>query len=426
MSDSSERKLPSRTTFVSLRGRNYRRYFFALIFSNSGTWVQIVAEGWLVLQLTNSPLMLGLTAMVHFTPILLLGLFAGAVVDRVDRRRVLLVTQCAAAVLALAMGTLSALSLLSVWVVWVAALLLGVIKSFDQPAMQAFTKELVGPRDLTNALALNSTIATSSWVVGPLLGGVIFHRLGAPACFFINAGTFAIVIIVLLTLDRSALYPVELAVRGPGQIRAGIEYIRNSQVLSLVFIAITLVFTVAYNFQVVLPLVATQVFHADSQFYGQLMSALALGGLTGSLLIASRAKVGLRQIGISAIVLSSSQVFLALATERIFVFAASFLLGLSATLFIVVANGTVQSNIQDSMRGRVMSMYSMTLHGTGVVGGPLIGGFAEGFGVSYSFALSAAVCGGVALLLFLRRVSSPLGEEEAALHADKENDVRSV
>src|SRR5215813_877601 len=250
------------TTFASLRNRNFRTYFAAQIGSNIGSWIQITAENWLVLQLTPahaSPasggglgrgLALGITNALQFGPLVFFGLYGGVIADRCDRRRLLVVTQSALALLAAAIGVLVAARLIQLWMIWLAALLLGLIMSIDRPALLSFVKDLVGESDLPNAVALNNAVISSGRIIGPVTGGLLIACFGAAPSFFINAVSFGFVILVLLILDVGRLHVSRPADKKPGQVREGLSYIRQDPVLRLTVIAMTVIFIAAYNFQV--------------------------------------------------------------------------------------------------------------------------------------------------------------------------------
>src|SRR5215831_19231758 len=238
------RILPPRpnTTFASLRNRNFRTYFAAQIGSNIGSWIQITAENWLVLQVTGSGLALGITNALQFGPLVFFGLYGGVIADRFDRRRLLIMTQSALALLAAAVGVLVAIRLIQLWMIWLAALLLGLIMSVDRPALLSFVKDLVGESDLPNAVALNNAVISSGRMIGPVTSGLLIACFGAAPSFFINAVSFGFVILVLLILDVGRLHVSRPADKKPGQVREGLSYIRQDPVLRLTVIAMTVIF----------------------------------------------------------------------------------------------------------------------------------------------------------------------------------------
>ena len=212
-------------TFRSLRTRNYRLYFFGQIVSLTGTWMQSVAQAWLVLRLTGSGLALGTTAALQFTPILLAGPWGGVIADRVDKRRLIIWTQSAAGALALVLGLLTLENVVRLWIVYVLAFLLGVVNLVDMPARQSFVFEMVGPESLANAVSLNSVVVNGARVVGPAVAGLLIASVGLTPCFLINAASYLAVIASLLAIDTARLNRPTLVARGPGQLRAGLRYV---------------------------------------------------------------------------------------------------------------------------------------------------------------------------------------------------------
>jgi MFS family permease len=236
--------LPSRlhTTFISLRNPNFRIYFAAQIGSNIGAWIQITAENWLVLQLDHSGLALGITNALQFGPLVFFGLYGGVIADRFDRRRLLIVTQSALALLAGAIGLLVTTHLIKLWMIWVAALLLGLIMSIDKPALLSFVKDLVGEADLPNAVALNNAVISSGRMIGPVISGLLIASFGMAPSFFVNAISFGLVVLVLMILDVANLHVTRPAERKPGQVREGLSYIRQDRVLRLTVTAMSVIF----------------------------------------------------------------------------------------------------------------------------------------------------------------------------------------
>ena len=393
------RRLPHslHSTFISLRNPNFRVYFAAQIGSNIGSWIQITAENWLVLQLTDSGLALGITNALQFGPLVFFGLYGGGVADRFDRRRLLIVTQSALALLAAATGLLVATNLIQMWMIWVAALLLGLIICIDKPALLSFVKDLVGGADLPNAVALNNAAISSGRMIGPVISGVIIASFGMAPSFLINAISFGLVVLVLMVLDVARLPVTRPGERKPGQVREGLSYIRQDHVLMLTVIAMSMIFIAAYNFQVMVPLVASRMFNGSSELFGIAMSSLGLGAVLGSLLIASWVKPGVSMIAVWCGLLSIVHIWLALPLGIHFALSGVFLLGVSCGFFNVTVTSTLQLRARDDVRGRVMAMYSMGILGSALVGAPLAGTLANIVGVSDTFLIIAAICAGTAV-----------------------------
>jgi MFS family permease len=254
-----------RATFSSLRNPNFRIYFAAQVASNIGAWMQITAENWLVLQMTDSGLALGITNALQFGPLALFGLYGGVIADRFDRRRLLIVTQSALALLAAVVGFLVVTDLIQLWMIWVAALLLGLIMAVDRPALFAFVKDLVGEADLPNAVALNNAVISSGRMIGPVTSGLLIASFGMAPSFFINAIGFVLVVLVLMKLDVARLHVTGPAERKPGQVRETLSYVRQDRVLTLTVIVMFVVFFTVYNFQVLVPLLAFRVLDGSSE-----------------------------------------------------------------------------------------------------------------------------------------------------------------
>lgn len=379
-------------TFQSLGNPNFRIYIAAQVASNIGSWIQITAENWLVLRLSGSGLALGITNALQFGPLLLLGLYGGVVADRLNRRVLLIVTQGALAVLAGAVGLLVAAGLIELWMVWAAALLFGLVTVFDRPGLQAFVKDLVGEADLPNAIALNNAVIASGRMVGPAVGGLLIASVGLAPGFFLNAISFGFVVVALMALDRKRLHASQLAAPKTGQIREGLTYIRSDPVLTCTVTAMSAVFIVAYNFQVMVPLLASRVLGGSSGLYGSLMSCLGFGALAGSLLIASRARTSVSFVAGLTALLGAAYTWLAAPFGPYGAFAGIFLLGLVCGLFNVTVSRMLQLRAREDLRGRVMATYSIGILGSALIGAPLAGMLADAFDVPGTFLLIGAAC----------------------------------
>ena len=379
-------------TFSSLRNRNFRIYIAAQTGSNIGSWIQITAENWLVLQLTDSGLALGITNALQFGPLVFFGLYGGVIADRFDRRRLLIATQCALALLAASTGLLVAANLIQLWMIWTAALLLGLIMSVDRPALLGFVKDLVGEADLPNAVALNNAVISSGRMIGPVVGGILIASFGMAPSFFVNALSSGLVVLALVVLDVAALHVTGQAERKSGQVREGLAYIRKDPVLTLTVVSMGVVFVAAYNFQVLLPLFAARLLDGSSELYGIVMSAMGFGAVTGSLLIAAWVKPGVPMVALWCGLLGIAYMWLTLPFGVYFALAGMFLLGLAFGFFNVTVASTLQVRARDDLRGRVMATYSIGILGSGLVGAPIAGALADGVGVSRTFLIIAAIC----------------------------------
>ena len=387
----------SNGTLAALRHRNFRRYFAAQVTSNVGTWVQITVENWLVLQLSHSAMAMGVTNALQFGPLVLLGMYGGVIADRRDRRSLLIMTQSCLGLLALAIGLLACVGIVRVWMIWLAAAALGAIKCFDEPALQSFVKDLVGPADLPNAVAWANTIKATGRMVGPAVGGLVLSQIGAAPGFLINAATFALVVFMLTNLHPRELSPRTPVPRASGQIREGLIYVWNDPVLAATSIVMIVVFAAAYNFQVSLALVATDARAGDSQAYGSLMSVLGAGAALGSLILARRARTGLPFVLMWTSALAAAQVAVAAAHDWVPLLVATFAYGISAGLFSVTVISTLQARAIDAMRGRVMALYSICFLGVSLVTAPAFGGLVDRIGVSGALRVAGCICAAVAV-----------------------------
>jgi MFS family permease len=387
------KNLTSRT-FRSLKVRNYRIYSLAQFISISGMWMQLVAQGWLVLKLTDSGLALGITAALQFLPLLVVGAWGGLLADRFDKRKGLIATQTSAAFLALILGFLTATGNVELWMVYALSLLLGFVNVIDMPMRQAFVVEMVGPRDLPNAVALNGASFTAARMVGPAAAGILIQVAGIAPSFFINAVTYLAVIGGLLAMRRSELMRSVPLVRARGQLRDGFRYVWRTHDLRFTLLMIALVATFAFNFQVLLPVLAKHEFGGDAGTYGLMGSVMGFGAVVGALFAAAQHRPRRRMLlGAS---LGSGVFLIATAASPTLPLALICLwfVGAANIIFIATANATLQVTCDDNMRGRVMALYAIVFLGGTPIGGPIIGWVAEQFG-----GRAGVLVGGVVALL---------------------------
>jgi MFS family permease len=386
-------------TFTSLHVRNYRLYATGGFVSNIGTWMQRVAQDWLVLQLSgHSGVALGITTGLQFLPMLVLAPFAGTVADRFSKRKVLMLTQASMAVVGAVLGLLDITGVVQVWHVFLLALLLGVAAAVDAPARQSFVIEMVGRNDLQNAVALNSASFNLGRVIGPAVAGFLIVFVGTGPVFLINAASFGAVILALKKMRPAELSPVPRASRGRGQVLEGIRYVRRRPDLLMVMIVVFFVGTFGLNFQMTSALMATQVFHKGAGEYGILGSIVAVGSVGGALLSARRGRPRLRLIIGSAVVFGVVEVIAGLMPNYLAFSALLIPLGLSQMLMLNAANATVQLGVDPVMRGRVMALYMAVLMGGTPFGAPLVGALAEAFGARWSLIGGGVISGAAALI----------------------------
>jgi MFS family permease len=386
-------------TFTSLHVRNYRLYATGGFVSNIGTWMQRVAQDWLVLQLSgHSGIALGITTGLQFLPMLLLAPFAGTVADRFSKRKVLMLTQASMAVVGAVLGVLDITGVVRVWHVFLLALLLGVGAAVDAPARQSFVIEMVGRNDLQNAVALNSASFNLGRVIGPAVAGFLIVFVGTGPVFLINAASFGAVIFALKKMRPAELSPVPRAPRGKGQVLEGIRYVRRRPDLLLVMIVVFFVGTFGLNFQMTSALMATQVFHKGAGEYGVLGSIVAIGSVAGALLSARRGRPRLRLIIASAVAFGIIEITAGLMPNYLAFSALLIPLGLSQMTLLNAANATMQLGVDPVMRGRVMALYMAVLMGGTPFGAPLVGALAEAFGARWSLIGGGAISAASALV----------------------------
>jgi MFS family permease len=379
----------TRRTFQSLRVRNYRLYFTAQLISNSGTWMDRVAQAWLVLHLTGSGVDLGVVTGLQFLPMLLFGPWGGLVADRANKRRLLYFTQAAGGLIALALGILVETHAIRLWQVFLLAFLLGVTNLFDNPARQTFVFEMVGKDDLPNAVSLNSVVMNASRVVGPAVGGVVITVVGLGVCFLANAASFLAVLVALALMRTSELHTIAPVVRAKGQLRDGFRYVWRTPSLRNTLIAMAVIGIFAYNFQVTLALLATVTFHGGAGSYAVLTSCMGVGAIAGGLTVAHRGRPTPRLLQGVALTFGALLAVVAVAPNLAVAAVAIVFMGAASIAFIATANAELQLQADPPMRGRVMALYSMAFLGSTPIGGPLIGAIAEWTDPRVSIAVGA-------------------------------------
>ena len=398
-------------TFRSLHNPNYRRYAAGGFVSNTGTWMQRVAQDWLVLQLTaGSGVAIGITTGLQFLPFLLLSPLAGLVADRIPKRRLLQLTNIGMAVPAVVLGVLAVTGTAQIWHVYVLALVLGVASAFDAPARQSFVSEIVDGDDLSNAVGLNSASFNAARLVGPAVAGLLIAALGGGAVatgwvILLNAVSYAAPVMTLRSLDARLLHTPDLVRREPGQIRAGVQYVLGRPDLMLILAIVFFAGTFGLNFQLTSALMATEVFGKGATEYGLLGTFLAVGSLAGSLVAARRVRVRQRLVVGAALAFGALEMVAGLMPTYLTFALMTPLLGLSALTMITAANTFMQLNTAPALRGRVMALYMMIFIGGTPLGAPLVGWIGEVAGARWTLlgGGAATVLGVLASsLVFLR------------------------
>ena len=383
----------SAQTFSSLKVPNYRLYFIGQGLSQVGSWMQIVALGWLVLTLTDSGTQLGVMLAFRFFPQLVGGPFGGIPADRYSKRNVLLVTQSASALVAFAIGTLVFTDAITMWMLYGFALVLGVINLFDNPTRQVFVHEMVGPENLRNAVTLNSTVANLARAVGPMIAGSVIAGIGIAACYFANAISFIAVVGVLLCMNEKEMHREEREEKSRGHLLESMYYAASVPVIKTVLIAMAVIGTLAYEFQVSLPLLAQGTFAGAAADYAALLSAMGAGSVAGGLFAASRRKTAPHEFVGSAFFFGLSIGITAIMPTLSLAIVGMVFVGFFSINLTSLGNTMIQLAAAPHMRGRVMSLWAMAIFGSTLVGAPIVGLIGEYIGPRWGLAI-----GGVAAM----------------------------
>jgi MFS family permease len=404
----------ARRTFRSLRVRNYRLYFWGQVISQSGTWLQSVALAWLVLRLSHSGLALGLVVAAQFAPMLVAGPWGGMLADRADKRRLLIGTQIASGVLAVLLGFLVTAGGVRLWMVFAIAVGLGVVNLVDLPARSAFLVEMVGRDDVPNATSLNGVVMNASRVIGPAIGGVLIASVGIGACFIVDGLSYGAAVAGLIRMRPGELRRSRPAPRERGQLREGLRYAWASPELRTPLLVMALVGTLAFNFSIVLPLLADAGFSAMFSMFG-------LGAVVGGLAFAGYGRASQALVAWTALAFGALMWGAAVAPSLAVELAVLVPLGAVASGFIAATTSMLQHHARPDMRGRVMSLFMVVFVGTTPLGGPLVGWIAERFGARASIAVgaTATLIAGIGAWIALRRGgirphTHPVEPEDAA------------
>jgi MFS family permease len=378
-----------RRSITSLAEPNYRRYFIGQIISVSGNWMQLVAQMWLIVKLTGSGVSVGLTAGLQFVPILLFGAWGGLIADRLPKRRVLMATQALMALPAVALWALTAAGSVTPLMVYALVLARGVVTAVDNPTRQSFVAELVGPERVVNAVSLNSVVVQSARIVGPATAGAVIALAGVSTCFALNALSFVAMLVALARMDPRALRVVAPAPRARGELRAALRHVRLAPGLWIPLAMMALVGTLSFNFQVILPLLASQTWHGTAATYALLTAAMAVGSVGGALAAGARGRVSPRILVVAATGFGVLELVAAVAPSLPLQVLALVPLGAMTVTFSAGVNSTLQLAVAPAMRGRVMALYSVVFLGSTPIGAPLVGWLAEIAGPRAGMALGA-------------------------------------
>jgi MFS family permease len=395
-------------TFRSLRVRNFRLFITGQLLSGIGTWMQWVAAPWLVLQLTDSGVALGIDTALGSLPILVLGAWGGVIADRFDNRKVQLWTQSLYAVLAFALFALDATDVVRVWQVYLLSFLGGVVAAVDMPTRQTFYLEMVGREDLTNAMSLNTATFTGSRIVGPVIAGAMVATVGTAPVFLVNGITYLAVVVALLAMRVGELHERERVPPGKGQVREGVRYVWETPTLRLPVLVMAAVFTFAFNFAVLIPLLAVRSFDGDAGTFAGLLALMGVGSLAGALGMASRSSgSSADRLARVALALGGLTALLGLAPTLPVAWVVIPFVGAAGIAFAITGNATLQLNSAPELRGRVMALYTVVFLGSTPIGGPIAGWVGEHLGprVGLVGGATVAVVAGLAALASLRRAA---------------------
>jgi MFS family permease len=394
-----------RGTFASLWVRNYRLYFIGQTISQSGTFMQQMAQAWLVLKLTNSGAALGLIAALQNLPILLFAPFGGALADRFSKRTLLLLTQTGFGLLALLLGALVVTGAVRLWMVAACALCFGFINCIDNPTRQSFVVEMVGAPQLRNAVSLNSTMMNLARIIGPAFAAILITIIGIAPCFILNGLSYGAVIIMLLAMRASELYAAPRVSRGKGQVVEGVRYAFSTPLLRHILVIMAIVGTLTYEFQVSLPLMAQFTFGGTAGSYAALTSALGIGAVIGGIVTASHKQTTFSLLVVATLLFGLTALLAALMPTLQLAVAGVVMMGFCSIFFSSTANTSLQLGSDPQMRGRVMALWSMAALGSTTIGGPLIGLIGQQFGARWGLAVGglAALAAALYGILVTRR-----------------------
>jgi MFS family permease len=392
--------LTSRKGFTAFAHRNYRLFFAGQLVSLVGTWVQTVAEAWLVLTLTNDPFVLGLASVFRFVPVMVLGLFGGVIADNLPKRQTLIATQVAQMILAFTLAALTITGAVQVWQIMILAALLGCANAIDMPVRQSFVVEMVGREDVANAVAFNSAMFNAARVVGPAVAGISIGIFGLGLCFVVNGFSFLAVIVGLLIMRDSELHLPARAPR-PRTARAvfdnladGLGYVRRTPLVLLAISTVGLSSMFAINFSVSVPPMVANVLHSDAAGYGFLMAVCGIGSMLAALFIAFSGRASIRQLLGGTMLMSVAFTLFGVSINFAVSMVLMFLVGVGMITMAASANTLIQLTVPDHLRGRVMAVYTTVFAGSTPIGGLLTGIWAANYGIA-----EAVILGGVFALL---------------------------
>jgi MFS family permease len=397
----------ARRTFSSLHSsRSFRLYFVGQIVSTTGTWLNATATAWLVLELTDSGVALGINTALLFLPILLVGAYGGVLADRFDKRRILMWTQGLQAVISLALFSVVALDVVTLWMVYALSLAGGLILALDNPTRQSFYVEMVGEDDLTNAVSLNSAVFMFSRVLGPALAGLLIHYLSLASPFLMDALSYVAVIVALGLMRPEDLHPQQRTTRERGHLMRGLRYVWSTPELRRPLLVLAVVCTFSFNWAVLVPLLAVQTFGGGPGTLGGLSAMTGIGSFVGAIFMANRAATPtMYRLALFTTASGIALILPALAPSLPWAYPLLFPMGLFLMVLLITANSMLQLAAKAQARGRVMALYSIVLLGSTPIGSPLTGWIGQHLGARWAFTLNGAVAlvTGIVLLAARRR-----------------------
>ena len=389
--------------FSSLRIRNFRLYMAGLTVSVAGNWMQNVAVGWLVLQLTGSGTVLGAVTAARYAPLLLLGAWGGLVADRHDKRLLLRLAAIIQLVVAAVLGVLTMTHVIDVWSLTALILVAGVVDVVDTPSRQAFMNNIVGRDRIGNAIALNSVLVNGARVIGPGIAGFVISTVGVGPCFLLNAASFGATWLGLQLMRRDELIPTAVEVAAKRQIRAGLRYVLSTPDLRTQLLLVAVAGAFAWEFPVSIPLFTSDTFHGGASEFGWALSAISAGSIAGGLLAARRRTVSQRSVAASALLWGIAILGASFAPSLAVAYGLLAVVGSGAVTFNAMSKTFLQITSRDQMRGRVMALWSIGWQGTTVLGAPVVGVLGQTLGGRYGLAFGGICCIAVAVPVLLSR-----------------------
>lgn len=387
----------AKRTFAAFAVHNFRLYFGGQVVSVSGAWMQRVAQSWLVLEITGSGAAVGAITAMQFLPILVLATRGGLVADRMDKRRLLYLTQSLAATIALTLGVLVLVDVVELWMVFALALALGLVGSVDNPTRHSFVMEMVGRSKLANAVALNSVLVNSARVIGPAIGGLLIVTVGIGWCFVLNAVTYLVFIAAIILMRKDDIERPEPERKRRGQLRDALHYVGQNPVLRSTLVMSAVIGIFSYEFEVVLPLLARFTFGGDADMFGSMFAAMGIGAVCGGLYVATRGRTSPRAILAAATALAISIGATAIAPSVWVAYMTLVMVGVSASAFLTLSNSVLQLESAPQMRGRVVGMRATAVLGARPIGAPIVGWIGEYMGPRYALGVGAVAALAVAI-----------------------------